>query len=474
MTDSTIILTVSGLTKAIKFQLEKQFSFVAVQGEVSNFKRQVSNHLYFTLKDSQAQIQCVMFSSDARLLKTLPKAGDQVEIKGEVNVYPPRGNYQIIVRTLKQAGLGQLLLMLEERKKKYLQMGWFDASLKKNIPKNPKTIGVVSSPTGSVISDILQILKRRAHSFHLILNPVKVQGEGAAKEVSRAIKAFNDHKLVDVIIVARGGGSMEDLWAFNEVSVIESIYESEIPVVCAIGHETDTTLADLVADLRAPTPSAAAELVVEETQKKWDFLKTVQERLARTQLQFLSRQKERFSTLLKHPFLESPERLFRVFDQRLDEIKLKLDQAFFDSLHRFQTELHERKLKLQTLNPQMQIQEGLGRLNTLRSKFSLLTLMLLKKQISRLSHIQERMDGAQSSLLQNKKSNFNNVLTHLKAINPKKLLEKGYSILFDEKQKSVIVSTQDISLKQNVKLLLKDGFIKACVHEIESGESCKT
>jgi len=302
MTDSNIVLTVSGLTKAIKFQLEKQFSFVAVQGEVSNFKRQVSNHLYFTLKDSQAQIQCVMFSSDARLLKTLPKAGDQVEIKGEVNVYPPRGNYQIIVRTLKQAGLGQLLLMLEQRKKKYLQMGWFDTCLKKSIPKNPKTIGVVSSPTGSVISDILQILKRRAHSFHLILNPVKVQGEGAAQEVSAAIKAFNDHKLVDVIIVARGGGSMEDLWSFNETSVIESIHQSEIPVVCAIGHETDTTLADLVADLRAPTPSAAAELVVEETQKKLDFLKTVQERLIRTQLQFLSRQKERFTTLFKTSF----------------------------------------------------------------------------------------------------------------------------------------------------------------------------
>lgn len=452
MTQASITLSVSQLTRAIKYQLESQFSTVIVEGEVSNFKKQISNHLYFTLKDSQAQIQCVMFSSDARALRQLPKVGDQIRVRGEVNVYAPRGNYQIIVRSLRPAGLGELLVTLENRKNKYRQMGYFEPSLKKILPKSPRTIGVVSSPTGSVICDIIQILKRRANGFHLILNPAKVQGPGAREEVSRAIDEFNQYGLVDLIIVARGGGSMEDLWAFNEECVIESIHKSQIPVITAIGHETDTTLADLVSDLRAPTPSAAAELALEEEQKKVEFLKLCQLRIGQALNQTIRRDKERVRGLLNHPYLLSPNRILDFFEQKLDDKVRDLDQVGLEFKHRFERLLQGRKNKLQSLNPQLKIQNGLSRLSMLR----------------------QNIEASFQKNVERKKSKMNTLVTHLGAINPKKVLEKGYSILFDEKEKSVIVSTQEISLKQSVKLLLKDGAIKAQVNEIESKEPCKS
>jgi exodeoxyribonuclease VII large subunit len=258
------VLSVSGLTQSIKLLLEGQFKFVSVQGEISNCKLQSSGHLYFSLKDAQSQIGAVMFKGDLASVDSIPKDGDQVIVKGAVNVYAPSGRYQIVVRSMEKAGLGALLLQLEALKAKLKAQGYFDAARKKPLPKFPKTIGVVTSPTGAVIQDILNVLTRRISGFHLILNPVKVQGPGAAQEIASAIDFFNRHQLADVLIVGRGGGSLEDLWAFNEEAVIQAIYNSKIPIVSAVGHETDFTLADFVADVRAPTPSAAAELVVQE------------------------------------------------------------------------------------------------------------------------------------------------------------------------------------------------------------------
>jgi exodeoxyribonuclease VII large subunit len=451
MATPALTLTVSQLTRAIKYQLEHQFSFVVVEGEVSNFKQQISNHLYFTLKDSEAQIQCVMFSSEVKGLKQLPKAGDQVLIKGELSVYPPRGNYQIIVRSLQPAGLGELLILLEKRKNKYRELGWFDSSLKKPLPKYPKRIGVVSSPTGAVICDIIQILKRRANRFHLLLNPVKVQGVGAKEEISSAIDDFNTYNLVDLIIVARGGGSMEDLWPFNEECVIESIHRSKIPIITAIGHETDTTLADLVADLRAPTPSAAAELALEEEQKKVDFLNLCELRLTQSLHQSVQRHKEKIAVLLHHPFLTNPRRLLTLFQQQLDDKIRDLDQIAIQLKHRFALLVESKKRALQNQNPHLKIKNALYRLDI----------------------FQQNIRASFLSTLQTKKSNLTTLVTHLGAINPKKVLEKGYSILFDEKKKSVILSVEELSLKQNIKLLLKDGIIKAQINEIETSPACK-
>ena len=253
-------LTVSQLTNAIKLSLESTFPMIYLQGEVTNFKLQSSGHLYFSLKDANAMIGAVMFKGEASALKIMPKAGDQVVVKGELSVYPPKGNYQLVVRELSYVGLGELLLKLEELKIKLHQMGWFKSSHKKPLPRFPKRIGVVTSPTGAVIQDILNVLTRRFSGFHLILYPVKVQGEGAAQEIAQAIEQFNKYQIVDVMIVGRGGGSLEDLWAFNEEIVASAIFHSQIPIISAVGHETDHCIADYVADVRAPTPSAAAEM----------------------------------------------------------------------------------------------------------------------------------------------------------------------------------------------------------------------
>jgi exodeoxyribonuclease VII large subunit len=273
------ILSVSALTSAIKNQLESRFPALQVKGEISNLKEQASGHIYFTLKDAEAQIRAVIFRSNARELARPLRNGDQVIVKGELAVYPPQGYYQVVVRKLSYAGVGELLVQLHALKDKLQALGWFSKERKKPLPKFPRTIGVVTSPTGSVIQDILNILGRRFAGFHLILNPVKVQGEGAAEEIARAIDAFNRYQLADVLIVGRGGGSLEDLWAFNEEKVAAAIFASKIPVISAVGHETDFTIADFVADVRAPTPSAAAEIATQEMAQQLQFLTQSKNRL---------------------------------------------------------------------------------------------------------------------------------------------------------------------------------------------------
>lgn len=449
MTVSQIILTVSQLTSAIKLHLEKQFPAIVVQGEISNFKRQSSGHLYFTLKDAHAQISCAMFQSNARLLKDLPKEGDQVQVRGEINVYPPRGNYQIIVRSLQKAGVGALLQLLEERKQKYMRLGYFDDKVKKKLPSFPKTIGIITSPTGAVISDILQILNRRAFGYHVLLNPVKVQGEGAREEIAKAIDDFNKYKLADVLIVGRGGGSIEDLWAFNEEQVIESVFRSKIPIISAVGHETDTTLCDLAADLRAPTPSAAAELVLEQKEVYEDFFTNYRQRIDLAVKNAIQLRKEKLSSYLHHPYLISPESILRVFQQKVDEVQMLLDQSITKRIGQTKELLHQLTLNFQAQNPALKIQ----------------------KKIFLLQQISESLNFKMQTLIQTKKNCFETLATHLMAINPKKVLDKGYSILFDEKKNCAIVSAKDIALKQKLKLILKDGSVQTTVDNITPSEN---
>lgn len=469
MTTSTFTLSVSELTKAIKFKLEADFSRVCVQGEISNFKRQSSGHLYFTLKDSSAQIQAVMFSRDASSLSQEPKIGDQVEVVGELNVYPPRGNYQIIVRSLKASGLGQLLLLLEERKKKYLQLGYFDLEKKKKIPVSPKTIGVITSPTGAVIRDILQILTRRSRGFHVLLNPVRVQGEGAKEEISQAIDLFNDYQLADVLILARGGGSMEDLWPFNESLVVESIFKSKIPIISAVGHETDTTLADLAADLRAPTPSAAAELVSFESHKTIEKLESYSQNIERAIYSYLQQGLRNLKQVQNHPYLLYPDRLLFSFKQRLDDLSTQLEQRLRHHFQLKKERLHQLILQQKQGSPSINIEKTKHRFVQLERAFLQSFFNTLQNRRQRLSFIRDQIDRFVEVFVQRKKLKFETLSTHLEAIHPQKLLEKGYSILFDENKKSVILSAQDISLKQKVKVVLKDGFIKASVDEVHPG-----
>jgi exodeoxyribonuclease VII large subunit len=416
------ILSVSQLTFSIKKHLEGKFHSVKVQGEITNFKEQASGHLYFTLKDAESQISAVLFRGSAAGLTRLPKNGDQVIVQGEVSVYAPRGNYQLIIRQLQYAGVGELLLKLHALKAKLQQLGWFDKARKKPLPTSPKTIGVVTSPTGAVIQDILNILSRRHAGFHLVLNPVKVQGAGAAEEIAAAIDLFNKHKLADVLIVGRGGGSLEDLWPFNEEIVAEAIFRSHIPVISAVGHETDFSISDFVADLRAPTPSAAAELVMAAADHHLSHLLAFQKRFDQLVLHHLSSSQQKIALLQKHPLLSSPYALLESAAQRLDDYTDKLDQTILRALEMRGLKLSALQKQLSAINPQL-----------------------------RIHHLKEKLKS---------------LTAHLKSIDPKNLLMKGYSILFRENSASAIVSSKDLQGGDKIRIQLHDGIAKATIYEI--------
>ncbi len=419
------ILTVSELTHAIKRELEPRFSHLQVEGEVTNLRAQASGHLYFTLKDQGSQISAVLFKGNARSVARLPKAGDQVIIKGELSLYAPRGSYQIIVRELEHAGVGALLIKLHQLKEELKTRGWLSPEHKKNLPKYPKKIGVVTSPTGSVIQDIIHVLKRRFPHFHLILNPVRVQGKEAAAEIARAIQEFNRESLVDVMIVGRGGGSLEDLWPFNEECVAEAIFHSKIPVISAVGHETDVTLADCVADVRAPTPSAAAEISVKEVSSQVDFLSQVGKQID----QFLKHQVKHLKSLIvgakRHPLLASPYAILSEHYQRVDDFSSHLDVA-------------------------------------------------IKHRMAQMSHLQEKLadlsvgiETAEKGLFKRKKERLTQLIDMLDAVNPKTILKKGYCIPFKENTFSVMMSSNEATAGMGITLHFHDGKVKTQAMEVE-------
>ncbi len=255
------VFSVTELTRLIRFTLEEKFSSVWVEGEISNFIHHGSGHMYFSLKDSEASLQAVMFRRDNQRLRFKPEDGLKVLARGRVSVYPQRGQYQLLVDYLEPKGLGDLQLAFEQLKRKLEKEGFFDLARKKPIPFLPRRIGVITSLTGAVIRDMLHVLDRRFPSFHFIIYPVQVQGDRAKHEIAKALDDMNEYRQVDVLVLARGGGSLEDLWPFNEEMVARAIFRSRIPVISAVGHEVDYTIADFVADLRAPTPSAAAEIL---------------------------------------------------------------------------------------------------------------------------------------------------------------------------------------------------------------------
>lgn len=468
MTQDFPILTVTQLTLAIKHSLESGFSFVCLKGEVSNCKLQSSGHLYFSLKDASAQISAVMFRGDAGLLKRIPKDGTQVVVKGELNVYPPSGKYQLIVREITLVGIGELLMKLEELKIKLRDKGWFRREHKKPLPFLPKKIGVVTSPTGAAIQDILNILTRRFSGFHLILNPVRVQGEGAAQEIANAIHFFNLHRLVDVIIVGRGGGSIEDLWAFNEEIVAEAIFNSQIPIISAVGHETDHCIADYVADVRAPTPSAAAEIVIAEKAHQLQHIALIQKRLYHTASHLVRHTKQRLAGIRKHPLLASPYAILGVWMQKTDEMRLKIDDAMGSRLKNFHQLLKVREKLLETLKPSTQIRHLRQKLESI-NKAMLNTweakqrhrrqLFSVEAKLKQLDHLWKRIHHLKLERLER-------IMTLLNSIDPKNLLTKGYCILFAEKDNSVITSVQHVNKQQNIRALLSDGELRATVNNI--------
>lgn len=453
------ILTVAALTSAIKIQLESRFPAVQVKGEISNLKEQGSGHLYFTLKDLEAQIPAVLFRGNARDVDRPLKNGDQIIVKGELSVYLPNGKYQLIVRKVSHIGVGELLVQLHALKARLEAQGWFRPERKKPLPRFPRTIGVVTSATGSVIQDILNILGRRFAGFHLILNPVKVQGEGAAEEIAKAIEQFNRYQLADLLIVGRGGGSLEDLWAFNEEKVATAIFNSTIPVISAVGHETDFTIADFVADVRAPTPSAAAEIATQEMAQQLQFLTQSKNRLKGTLTTQLLHHRKQLDSLKRHPLLSAPLSLLEPHFQRVDDLKSDIALCLKRSLQ-------EKQLKLLALEKQAAALKPGARIDTLKQKLATLSQALTSSLLHQLSarkkmfdatSLRKQCDSRLSQEITQKKQKLFQLASHLKGIDPKNLLTKGYCILFQEKIDSVILSTSELKELDRVRLKLHDG-----------------
>ncbi len=462
------VLTVSQLTQAIKLSLEATFPLVCVQGEISNFKRHSSGHLYFSIKDANAQISVVMFRNEALRLRHQPKDGDKVVVRGELTVYPLRGNYQLVIREMSLAGLGELLMKLEELKATLQQRGWFDPEHKKAIPRFPRKIGVVTSPTGAVIQDILNVLSRRYSGFHLILNPVRVQGDGAAAEIAQAIEQFNHYDLVDVIIVARGGGSIEDLWAFNEERVASAIYHSRIPIISAVGHETDVTIADFVADKRAPTPSAAAEIVIAEREQQLQHLHQVRQRLILNISHLLKHYRQRLKDLMRQPMLASPTYLLGQWLQKLDDLKSAIDQSLETQLKYWRVHLNAIQRQLLSLSPSTQIKYFRQKLSYFDQTITTACrgqLAARRRQLD-VSLLRGRLDKAWQRQHDLKKERLKQLWGALSSIDPKRLLGRGYSILFSEMDGSIINSVKVLKKDQNINIMVSDGHAKAIVTEI--------
>ena len=354
------IHSVTDLTRYVKNMIERDgvLRNVAVRGEISNFKRYVSGHCYFTMKDAVSSLKCVMFKSAADRLKFTPKDGMALVAIGRIAVYERDGVYQLYVENLEVEGVGALHAKLEELKKKLFDEGLFDETHKKKLPKFVKTIGVVTSKTGAVIRDILRVSKRRNKNTQIILYPSLVQGDGAAENIARGIEYFNKNYPVDVLIVGRGGGSIEDLWAFNEEIVVRAIYESKIPVISAVGHEVDVTLSDFAADIRAATPSQAAEIAVADAAEVCRYIENLVMRLKNGALANIKQKKVRLQTVMASAVLTRPKEMLLAREQRLDLALERLNRVAKAKLEEKERRCALQLEKLDMLNPARVLMRG--------------------------------------------------------------------------------------------------------------------
>lgn len=422
-TNGDRVFRVSELTRVIKTLLEKEVGAVCVEGEVSNVRQPASGHLYFTIKDEGAQLTCVMFRGDQRTLRFTLKDGLLVRAYGSVTVYERGGNYQLVVRKLEAGGKGDLHARFEALKARLAEEGLFEASRKKRLPLLPQRIGLVTSPTGAAIRDILNILDRRFPDVHVLLVPVRVQGAGAAEEIAAAIGLLNEMEAVDVMIVGRGGGSLEDLWCFNEEVVARAVAASSIPVISAVGHETDFTICDFVADLRAPTPSAAAELVVARKDELVERLDVLAMRLKQSVGEEALRARNRLLALAGNPVFREPRIAVGAFRHRVDGAALNLRHAAEGLLMGVEQELDSAA--------------------------------------TRMAHaVAIRRQAGAERLLRLK--------AHLGALDPLAVLRRGYSVVTDANG-SVVRSVRDVTPGAGIAARVSDGTVDADVTGIRPG-----
>ena len=444
---SPAIFTVSRLNQTVRLLLEHEIGQVWISGEISNFTQPASGHWYFTLKDDTGQVRCAMFRNSNRRITFRPQHGQQVLVRANITLYEPRGDYQIIVESMQPAGEGLLQQKYEQLKAKLQAEGLFELQYKKSLPSPAHCVGVLTSKTGAALHDSLHVLKRRDPSLPVIIYPTAVQGDDAPGQIVRAIELANKRNECDVLIVGRGGGSLEDLWSFNDERVARAIFASRIPVVSAVGHETDVTIADFIADLRAPTPSAAAEMVSRNQQELLRQIQSVQQRLGMAMDYFLANRTRRL-TLLHHRLQQQHPQLRLARQQTaLERLQQRMNLAIDSQIKR----TNKRQVRLlQRLNQQT----PQPRIHRVQSRIQHLEHRLAEHVHSRLSAMRER---------------FGNAVTHLEAVSPLSTLARGYSVTTVTDGK-VLKKVKQVKTGDVMTTRLEDGWVKSEVKGITSAK----
>ena len=435
---SPSIYTVSRLNQTVRLLLEQEIGQVWISGEISNFTQPASGHWYFTLKDNTAQVRCAMFRNSNRRVTFRPQHGQQVLVRASITLYEPRGDYQIIVESMQPAGEGLLQQKYEQLKAALSAEGLFDQQYKQPLPSPAHCVGVITSKTGAALHDILHVLKRRDPSLPVVIYPTAVQGDDAPGQIVRAIELANARQECDVLIVGRGGGSLEDLWSFNDERVARAIFASRIPVVSAVGHETDVTIADFVADLRAPTPSAAAEMVSRNQLELLRQLQNGQQRLDMAMDYFLANRTRRFTQL--HHRLQQQHPQLRLARQQtvLERLRQRMNVAVDSQLKRAVQRQQRVTQRLNQHNPQPRIYRAQTRIQQLEYR-------LAENLRARLSSTRER---------------FGNAVTHLEAVSPLSTLARGYSVTTATDGK-VLKQTKQVKAGDVLTTRLSDGWVES-------------
>ena len=439
------VFTVGEVTAAVRDLLEGQFFDVWIAGEISNTRKPPSGHFYFTLKDKDAQIRCVCFRQSALYLKMKPQDGLAVLARGHIGVYEARGEYQLYVEHLEPRGVGALQLAFEQLKQKLAVEGLFDDERKRPLPFFPRRIGIVTSPRGAVIADMLRIIERRFRGLHLMIYPVRVQGDAAAGDISRALAYFSQTRSVDLVIVGRGGGSLEDLWPFNEESVARAIAACEVPVISAVGHQTDFTIADFVADYRAPTPSAAAEVVIRQKSEFIETITATEERL----VQALRYKLAMCGRRLVEVSIDRPAAILR---RKLGGFWQRMDEADFQLRHTMSQRFRRTENRLQ------------------RASQSLIALDLrlrLARRRSSLDGLTQRLEPAMTLRLERLRSRLDSLDRQREQLSPLAVLERGYSIV-QTGGGTVVRSARQVSAGDALEVRLHQGRLEVHVDEAES------
>lgn len=448
---SPAIFTVSRLNQSVRLLLEREMGQVWISGEISNFSQPSSGHWYFTLKDDNAQVRCAMFRNSNRRVTFRPQHGQQVLVRANITLYEPRGDYQIIVESMQPAGEGLLQQKYEQLKALLSAEGLFDQQFKQPLPTPAHCVGVITSKSGAALHDILHVLKRRDPSLPVVIYPTSVQGDDAPGQIVRAIELANQREECDVLIVGRGGGSLEDLWSFNDERVARAIFASRIPVVSAVGHETDVTIADFVADLRAPTPSAAAEMVSRNQLELLRQVQSAQQRLEMAMDYFIANRNRRFSQLQHR------------LQQQHPQLRLARQQTVLDRLRQRMNFALDNQLKKTTQRQQRVIQ----RLNQQN-----LQPRIYRAQ-TRIQQLEYRLAQTLRAQLSTTRERFGNAVTHLEAVSPLSTLARGYSVTTAADGK-LVKKTKQLNAGDTLTTRLEDGVVESEVTKITPVKKTRT